>query len=208
MEYTGVIFDAFGTLLEIKSGLHPYRQLLREGIRHGRRPRSDDVMSILTFNGGLAEIAEHLEIQIRSQRLSEIEVDLECEVANIEAFSDALEAVAYLHQHGLRVGVCSNLAQPYGQAVRRLFPALDANTFSFEAGVAKPHPALYEIACNALGGNAGQALDVERVVMIGDSLRCDCHGPRVIGMRGVHLQRSPPGKISSLIDFARLVIRG
>lgn len=76
LEYTGVIFDAFGTLLEIKTGLHPYRDLLREGIRHGRRPRSDDAMSILTFNGGLAEIADHLEIQIQPQRLSEIEASI------------------------------------------------------------------------------------------------------------------------------------
>lgn len=55
-----VIFDAFGTILKIQNGVHPYRQLLREGMKHGRRPRPDDAIQIMTFDGGLSACADAL----------------------------------------------------------------------------------------------------------------------------------------------------
>lgn len=206
MGYQAVIFDVFGTLLNIRSGVHPYRQLLREAIRHGRRPRADDAQNIMTFNGGLSACADHLEIQIQAHRLVEIEAALDEEVNAIEAFPDALEAVEILQQQQLRVGVCSNLAQPYGRAVTKCFPTLEAYTFSYEVGMTKPDPLIYSTACESLGLNSIQILGSQQVVMVGDSLRCDCHGPRQVGMVGVHLERSPLGRISDLISFVSLMV--
>lgn len=206
MAYRAVVFDVFGTILKIQDGVHPYRQLLREGIHHGRRPRSDDAARIMTFNGSLSACADALEVQVKPERLVEIEAALEEEVAGIEAFQDALDAVAFLQQYQLRVGVCSNLAQPYAQAVRRHFPTLDAYTFSFELGTVKPDLEMYRSACTALKVDSPQALGSQHVVMIGDSLQCDCYGPRGLGMTGVHLERSPSGKIKELMRFAELVV--
>lgn len=206
MAYQAVVFDAFGTILKIRSGVHPYRQLLREGIMNGRRPRANDAQKIMTFNGGLSACADLLEIPIQAHRLREIEAALNAEVSAIEAFSDAVAAVQILQQHHLRIGVCSNLAQPYGRAVKRHFPMLDAYTFSYEVGLIKPDPLVYSTACEALGLNPIHVLDTQQVVMIGDSLRCDCQGPRQVGIVGVHLERSPSGTMSDLMSFATLVV--
>lgn len=45
-----------------------------------------------------------------------------------------------------------------------------------------------------------------RVLMIGDSVRCDRDGPRDVGVIGFHLDRSGRGKIQDLVQFARMVI--
>ena len=201
-----VIFDAFGTILKIQDGVHPYRQLLREGMKHGRRLRADDATQIMTFSGGLPACAEALGIQIRSERLTEIEEALEREVTGIEAFQDALDAVEILREHHVPVGVCSNLAQPYGYAVKRLFPTLQGYTFSFDVGAVKPDPRIYDRACQDLGVEFSHDLDSRRVVMIGDSLRCDCHGPRSMGMTGIHLERSSVRGVNNLVAFAKQIV--
>jgi FMN phosphatase YigB (HAD superfamily) len=43
--------------------------------------------------------------------------------------------------------------------------------------------------------------------MVGDSLRCDCHGPREVGITGIHLDRSKYGGINDLMVFASHVLR-
>lgn len=202
-----ILLDAFGTILQMRNGKHPYRHLLKEGLRQGRHPRPDDVHLLMTLNGGLALAAEHLGIAVAPSRLAEIEEILEQEISSIEAFPDALEAVALLQEHGRQIAVCSNLAFPYGPAVKRLLPTLEVFGFSFEIGVTKPDPLIYRTTCQMLGvepiGIAGE----NRVIMIGDSLRCDCYGPRVVGITGIRLTRLKPGGISDLMEFAKLVLR-
>ncbi len=57
MKTSAVIFDAFGTLVEIQQPTHPFRQLLREGRRQGRLPRADDIRTIMTRCLSQAEAA-------------------------------------------------------------------------------------------------------------------------------------------------------
>lgn len=47
-----VIFDVFGTLLEIRDRQHPFRQLLREGAQQGRPPSRNDLRVLMTCQGG------------------------------------------------------------------------------------------------------------------------------------------------------------
>lgn len=206
MRYRAILLDAFGTILQINASTHPYRRLLKEGIRSGRRPSPGDVNVLMKFNGGLAQAAEHLGIDIHPSRLAEIEEMLEHEVGSIKAFPDSLEAVALLQEHNRLVAVCSNLAYPYGRAVKRLFPTLDAYGFSFELGATKPDPRIYQATCTMVGVKPGDGVGENRVIMVGDSLRCDCHGPRAVGITGIHLDRTKPGSISNLMDFAKLVL--
>jgi FMN phosphatase YigB (HAD superfamily) len=133
----------------------------------------------MTQSLGLREAADYFGIELSPDLLEYAERSLEEELANISAFPDALEAVALLQRAGHRLGVCSNLAQPYGSAIRYYFPGLDAYGFSFEIGSVKPEPMIYQTTCKLLGvqpscGFGGQA----RVMMIGDSQRCDRDGPR------------------------------
>ncbi|WP_455917600.1 HAD family hydrolase [Pseudomonas cerasi] len=207
MRYKAVLLDAFGTILQIKPGKHPYRQLLKEGLQNGRRPSPGDAKKLMMFNGGLSEAADHLGINIHPSRLAEIEEVLEHEVNSIEAFPDALEAVALLQEGSLLVAVCSNLAYPYGRAVKRLFPTMDAFGFSYEMGLVKPDPRMYQATCEMIGVESDNGFGESRVIMVGDSLRCDCHGPREVGITGIHLDRLKCDGINDLMVFARHVLR-
>lgn len=206
MKYHAVLLDAFGTTVQIKGAKHPYKLLLREGMRQGRQPRPDDAHFLMRLNGGLAHAAEQLGIDVAPSRLAQLEEILEQEVNSIEAFPDALEAVARLQEHRRLIAICSNLAFPYGRAVKKLFPTVNAFGFSFETGVTKPDAQMYRKTCQMLGVEPGHITGDNRIIMIGDSLRCDCHGPRALGIAGVHLNRSSAVGIRDLMDFARLVL--
>lgn len=47
---------------------------------------------------------------------------------------------------------------------------------------------------------------VERVLMIGDSRKCDEHGPRESGVLGYHLDRGGRGRFRSLLEFSKAVV--
>lgn len=206
MSYRAVLVDAFGTIVRIRSATHPYRSLLKEGARGGRYPKPSDVKTLMTFDGDLAQAAELLQITVRPERLAQIQDALDSEVHSIEAFPDALEAIRTLQAKQVRVGVCSNLAAPYGAALKRLFPTLDAYALSYEIGVLKPDPLMYRSACELLGVKIGARFGDERIAMVGDSLRCDCHGPRAVGINGLHLDRSGAGEITDLTHFSSLIL--
>ena len=81
-------------------------------------------------------------------------------------FPDAKPTLDSLHQHGIRVGVVSNI----GFDIRPIFSHhglsdfVEAFALSFEHGIIKPDPALFEIAM--------RALDVRpmETVMVGDNV--------------------------------------
>lgn len=204
---TVVIFDAFGTLLEIKNRRNPYLQILREGRRQGRRSCADDTYQLMTQSLDLQQAADYFGIKLPPDVLQRAERDLEEELASISPLPDALQAVALLQDAGIAMGVCSNLAQPYGSAIHRLFPDMDAYGFSFQIGAMKPEPLIYRATCELLGVRPSCGLDGQgRVIMIGDSVRCDRDGPRTVGMMGFHLERSGHRGMANLVDFANLVL--
>ncbi|NIF29467.1 HAD family hydrolase [Pantoea sp. Tr-811] len=207
MAITAVIFDAFSTTLRISAPTNPYRQLLREGVKHGRRPSPGDLHKLMTIDAGLREAADILGIQVTPSRMAEIESDLQREIESIEVFPDARDAIALLHEHGVATAICSNLAAPYGPAVKTLLPDLNIYSFSYELGVTKPDPAIYRAVCHDLGVVPGHLFgSAAQVAMIGDSPRCDRDGPRAIGIKGFHLDRSGGGAKRDLVQFAELVV--
>ncbi|WP_409282702.1 HAD family hydrolase [Pseudomonas putida] len=206
MAITAVIFDAFGTTLQIAAHTNPYRQLLREGAKHGRRPSSVDFHRLMSLNAGIRDAADLLGIQVAPSRMAAIESALEREIDSIEVFQDAHDAIALLHEHGIATAICSNLAAPYGPAVKRLLPDLNAYAFSYDLGVIKPDPAIYRAVCHDLGVVPGHLFGgAAQVAMIGDSPRCDRDGPRAIGIKGFYLNRSGTEAIRDLVQFAKLV---
>lgn len=207
MSINAVIFDAFGTVVQIHQGVHPYRQILREGIRQGRRPKPDDAHVLMTHNLSLQGAAEHFGIEVSQERLDSIQLALDEELASIQPYPDGQEAIELLQREGIRVGICSNLAMPYGAAVRRLFPGLVAYGFSYEIGAMKPDPVIYQATCDLLGVEPGHFFDGPgQVAMIGDSQRCDRDGPRAFGIKGFYLDRSGQGDFNNLVDFAKQII--
>ena len=200
---TAVIFDAFGTLLKIQGGRHPYRRLLKIGVDQGRRPAPDDAHVLMTEPlESLAAAAKRLGISVSQRELDDLEQMLAEEVSGIEAYPDGIEAVLLLQDRGVRVAVCSNLASPYRQAITKHYPALDAYVFSCDAGHIKPSNEIYIATCAALD------VSPEMTHMIRDSARCDSEGPREIGIKGCLLDRSGhAGQYSDLLSFAQDLLR-
>lgn len=206
MKITAAILDAFGTTAHLTRPQHPYRQLLREGRSMGRPPRVDDLRTVMTNELSLDEAACVFGIKLTPAKLHLLEQALEEEVESIRPYPDAREAIAMMQAAGVSVGICSNLAMPYGLAVKRILPDLDGYVFSYQAGVMKPDLIIHRKTCDLLGVRPGSEFSSQgRVVMIGDSPRCDRDGPRQVGISGFLLRRGQPGGFSNLIDFARTV---
>lgn len=196
----GVIFDAFGTIVRISKGVHPYRRIIKIGIEQGRRPGKDDLQRIMTGHVGLREAARLFGIQVSQDQMVEIEHALEQELASIEAYEDGLKAVEMLQSAGLQVAVCSNLAEPYGAAVERLYPTLNGYGFSFEVGAIKPERAIYVATADQM------SLDLDQCLMIGDSQQRDREAPTLLGLKGHYLSRDGHGDFTDLVDFAKHVM--
>lgn len=207
MAIRAVIFDAFGTTVQIGSPQQPYRQLLREGLRQGRRPQPGDAHHLMTLNVGIEEAAEQMGINLKPSLLASIKASLDLELESITLFRDTLEAFEILREHGISLAICSNLAHPYGAKVKALLPGLDAYAFSYEVGATKPDPLIYQTACSDLGVHPGHLFGekASQIAMIGDSQRCDRDGPRAIGILGFYLDREGSGGINTLTKFANLV---
>ncbi|PHN17205.1 HAD family hydrolase [Pseudomonas sp. ICMP 561] len=208
MPITGVVFDAFGTLLQIKTRLNPYRELIRYGSRQGRTPTPRDIATLMTSDLALPEAAVHLGIDVCPEDMCLLQDALKQELASIAPFPDANEAISLLRDNEIKVAICSNLAAEYGATVKHLFPHMDGYAFSYELGAMKPNLEIYLAVCEQIDIAPGDYFSPQQAqaVMIGDSVRCDRDGPRVVGLMGYHLDRSGRGAISNLVQFVRLVI--
>jgi len=206
MTIAAAVFDAFGTLVEIQRPTHPFRQLIQEGRRQGRKHQPDDLRVIMTHQLSLAEAASAFGISVTADTLGRLEQSLENELASIRPLPDALRAVEMLQAAAVRVGVCSNLASPYGPVIRQIFPYLNGYGFSYQLSVMKPDPAIYRATCEQLGVNLGCDEAEGRVFMVGDSARCDRDDPRQLGGCGFLLHRGGKGDFSNLLDFAQAVL--
>ena len=205
---SGVIFDAFGTILRIDQRTNPYLQLFREGRRQGCSLGPEAIHQAMTMDLSLDDFAARLGIMLSPRSREELNRALQLELDSTTPYGDALKCIALLQGAGVQVGICSNLAAPFGRIVEELFPKMDGYAFSFKLGIMKPDPAIYHAVCSQMNVSPGHNFSAGqgRVLMIGDSQRCDRDAPRAIGIMGLHLDRTGRGRISDLAQFAQLVI--
>lgn len=91
-----------------------------------------------------------------------------------------------LRERGLKLALCSNLADPYAAPIlAQLGLPLDCYAWSFQVGAIKPDPRIYAYVLRQLGCTA------EEVLFVGDSVEADLAGPASIGMRVQLIQRQP-----------------
>jgi HAD superfamily hydrolase (TIGR01493 family) len=179
-----ILFDVYGTLVEIRDKRAPFRQLIQIGARQGRKPGHQDAAIIMAQRVGLQEAAALLGIRLTDADRERLDSELGAEIASIAPFEDTLPALRELKRRGFRLGLCSNLALDYAAPIESLLPfALDAHVWSFDAAAIKPDPAIYAHACRQLGCLPGE------VLMVGDTPEADVTGPRAFGMQAVLLDR-------------------
>jgi putative hydrolase of the HAD superfamily len=108
-------------------------------------------------------------------------------------FDDALPCLRTLRSLGIRLAAITNAAGEHQRAklgALGLEGAFDVLLISGELGVAKPHRAIFRMACRFLGVSPGQA------VHVGDRLDIDARGARDAGLHGVWLDRSGLGTLA------------
>jgi FMN phosphatase YigB (HAD superfamily) len=183
-----VIFDAFGTLLDSDTHLDPYKALFKIAMKDNHS--FDKVIARRVMKEPLAieQSAVLMGFQLSHEQSTELNDMLTQHLASISLFPEVTTVLMRLQEQGIRAGVCSNLALPYGLKVKALLPALDAYTLSYERGAMKPEPVMYQHSLTGLGVFTWEAL------MIGDSLKCDKLGPQEVGIRSLYLNRGKAGK--------------
>lgn len=169
-----VCFDAFGTLVEIADRRRPYAALARavRGTRLARRLLTEDIDpdDLCRMPGVTPALA------------ARFMSDLAAETASVAMRPGMAAAWHDLRRQGVRIGVCSNLAAPYGPPLLACLPEPpDACVLSYAVGHAKPEPAIYGVVCDRLG------LPPDRILFVGDTPSADVDGPRAYGMRAVHV---------------------
>lgn len=179
-----VVFDAFGTLVEMPVRRHSYRRLRELAVAAGRAPRPDDAARIMGVDCDIWGVADWLGVQVSVEAREEISTSLAFETESIRLFPETEATLLALKRLNVRIGLCSNLASPYGPPVDALLPfRLDAYAWSFEVGAVKSDAAIYRSICDRLD------VPPERILMIGDTYEADCAGPRRVGMQALHLAR-------------------
>jgi HAD superfamily hydrolase (TIGR01549 family) len=203
-----ICFDAFGTLVEITDKRRPFRTLL------GYAPSGDAATRALTHPIGLRELSREFAISIGEERLAELESDLEAECASTRLRPGMDLAWTALRRARLKIAICSNLADPYEQALLACLPGIpDALALSFRAGLMKPQTEIYQAVFAQL------ALLPEQILFVGDSLEADVLGPRSAGAFAMHItefetslarQASPhaPRQIADLFERIAAAQRG
>lgn len=181
-----IIFDLYGTLLQISHDSRPFDQLARRAAKY--RPAIE--LALTSSNPTLSDFAANIGLGPQSDVL-QLQSQLDDDIRRIQPFDDAIPTLKMLKQHGITIAVVSNLATPYKQpfAQHGIGDLVDVAVFSCDCGEKKPNPAIYQLAAERL------ECDANDIVMVGDSLRSDVDGPSQVGIMGMHLVRD--GRSSS-----------
>lgn len=181
MTVKAVLFDAFGTLCDIRTRRRPFARLARF---HPDRRRARQL--IMTRALSLRDAAH--ELQVHDVNLAMLDHHLATELASIHLYPEAIEVLGDLRAHGFRIGIVSNLAAPYAEPLLRLLPFVpDACAWSFEVGYLKPDPRIFSWICERLDVAASEAL------MVGDTFADDYEGAVASGLNALHLDRKGIG---------------
>jgi putative hydrolase of the HAD superfamily len=104
----------------------------------------------------------------------------------LEAYPEVPGVLRALRARGIRVVICSNwdwdLVEAVGDA--GLTDLVDGMVSSAWVGARKPHPRIFEVALEQVGGEASTTL------FVGDTWGPDAEGPRTAGMRPAYLRRA------------------
>ena len=180
---TAVIFDLYGTLLQLPQDSRPFHQLARRCANADYR--SAITAALIQDNPSLAEFASNISLPPQDDLVA-LESSLDDDLRHVQPFADAIPTLNSLNSHGIKTAVISNLATPYKQPFvdHDLNQIVDVTVFSCDCGLMKPNPEIYTYTLRKLGVTASET------VMVGDSFRSDVDGPSRAGITGVHLVRN------------------
>jgi 2-haloalkanoic acid dehalogenase type II len=195
-----IAFDCFGTLVNIDTPTHVYRDIVS---RMPQYLRSSARRAVMTHRWTLEEAVIQLGVQVGAAELAEMHERLALELASVSCFPESRAVLAELKTRGYRLALCSNLAQPFAAPVQALIGGyFDVTTWSFAAGALKPEKRIFDSLCDEL------QLHPEQVLMVGDSHPADVRGARSAGLHARQVDRTgqAPDSMASLLDVLRMVL--
>lgn len=179
-----LVFDAFGTLVKIGTSRSPYRKLMKWLKANGRKPSTEDAGIIMSNSVDIAQLSRLFGAELPEQLLKEITNDLELELSTIELYEDTVPTLQILKESSFKIALCSNLAMPYGEQLRKLLPDFfDAVVFSYEVGAIKPEHQIYKVIQAHFG------CDFPEILFIGDHPILDVETPISLGMKARLIER-------------------
>jgi FMN phosphatase YigB (HAD superfamily) len=192
---TTVLFDLYGTLIELKRDSKPYHKLVRQvPVSNRYKLLRKSLVHPCVSLSGFAEL-----IGLPDPKgIDFLESDLNQDIESATLFEDSLPTLIKLKEQGIKTALISNVATPYKIPVQTLGlkKYFDVIIFSCDAGVAKPALSIYRLALVQLGSSPAEAM------MVGDSYKSDVKGPENVGITGIHLVRDgahdKPNEISGL----------
>ena len=103
-------------------------------------------------------------------------------LSRIIVFDGVFDMLNYLQAKGIRIGICTDMTvhiQHRKMRALQIAPYINMLLTSEEVGAEKPHPNIYNRACEKMG------LLPEECIFVGDSLKKDVLGPISAGMQGI-----------------------
>ncbi|UBX53747.1 HAD family hydrolase [Acinetobacter pseudolwoffii] len=189
-----IVFDAFGTLVKIGTSRSPYRKLMKWLKDNGRKPSTKDASVIMSNPVDIAQLAMLFGENIPPQLLHEINDDLLFELSTIELYKDTTSTLQILKEHGFKIALCSNLAMPYGEQLKKLLPnVFDALFLSYEIGAIKPEDNIYEVIKSHF------SCEMSEILFIGDHPVLDVEKPISLGMDARLIQRHKKQLLTNVI---------
>ncbi len=116
------------------------------------------------------------------------------DLKSIELYEDTLSTLQTLKKYGFQIALCSNLAMPYGERLKTIFPSIfDAVFLSYEVGAIKPDQQIYEVI------KAHFSCEMTEILFIGDHPILDFEKPISLGMSARLIERHSEQNLSDVI---------
>jgi len=171
-----IVFDGFGTLVEILDRRKPVAHLKRKmTLQKASRFRQ----LALATNMTLAEINAEIAGGATITDLEQAQIAIAREVASTRLRPGVPEMLAALP---VPYALCSNLSSDYVAALSR-FPEIKpvSRILSCHVGYMKPQAEIYRLVIEAAG------VPASRLLFVGDTPAADIDGPTRAGMRAMHI---------------------
>jgi HAD superfamily hydrolase (TIGR01549 family) len=177
-----VIFDCFGTLMDIKLKQQPYKFLMKYFYSQGYKD-SDFAVWLMTHNVSLEDIEKKVGIKIDQQAKIDFQNLLQKELNSISAYPEVNKLLGDLKRANIKTMLCSNLATPYGNPARNKTVGLDYYIMSYEIGFIKPQYQIFELCQENLG------FEKDEIIFVGDTEKDDFLGSKNFGFNSYWLRR-------------------
>lgn len=186
----GIVFDCFGTLVEVTDPRGVHRTVRR--IVGGRLRPSPMVVDV-----PIVEMVARAAPDATVADLDALRVDIAAEVASIRPIRGAMDAYRAFSDVGFDIVLASNLACDYAEP---LWDMLDAEfrCFSFIHERVKPDPRFFGDVLNHFAWNPDQ------ILMVGDSYASDHLGAIGVGMNSVLISNRQYNDVETISHISLL----